>query len=130
MRSLLERHYKSISKFAVVGAVNTFIDFGAFFVFHSVFGIWFIFAHFLAFVIALANSFFFNAIWTFGNLKWDQILKQIARFSIIGLIGFVLSSIVIYVAQGYMWVYFAKILAMCVSLSWNYVASWIFVFRD
>lgn len=130
MLALLKSHYKSFSRFSFVGILNTVLDFAAFFVFYNLFGLWFVAAHLMAFAIALANSFIFNALWTFKNLKRDQLIKQVSVFVIIGVIGLVFSTIVIFIAQQFMWVYYAKILAMAVSLIWNYVGSWLFVFKD
>lgn len=130
MRDILKSHYKSFSKFTLVGVINTVIDFSIFFILHDLFGVMFVIAHVSAFFVALANSFYFNAIWTFKNLKRDQLVKQISAFVIIGVMGLVLSTLTIYAANHFMWVYYAKILAMAVSLIWNYVGSWIFVFKD
>ncbi len=130
MRDILKSHYKSFSKFTVVGAINTVIDFGIFFILHDIFAVMFVVAHISAFFVALANSFYFNAIWTFKNLKKDQLIRQITSFVIIGLIGLLLSTLTIYFANQFMWVYFAKVLAMGVSFVWNYVGSWLFVFKD
>ena len=130
MRDILKSHYKSFSKFTLVGVLNTLIDFFMFFVFYNIFGVMFVVAHISAFFIALANSFYFNAIWTFKNLKRDQLIKQVSAFVAVGLSGLVLSTLTIYFANNFMWVYFAKILAMAVSLIWNYVGSWLFVFKD
>lgn len=130
MLDLLKSHYKSLSKFTIVGVVNTLIDFSVFYVLHDIFGAYFIFAHIAAFFVALVNSFIFNALWTFKNLKRDQLLKQVFSFVIIGLIGLGLSTVSIYVASMYISIYPAKILAMLVSFVWNYVGSWLFVFKD
>jgi len=130
MREIVKSHYKSFSKFTVVGAINTVIDFSVFYILHDLFDVVFVAAHIGAFFVALANSFYFNAIWTFKNLKRDQLIKQISAFTAIGVTGLVLSTITIYLASYFMWVYFAKIMAMAVSFIWNYIGSWIFVFRD
>lgn len=130
MRDILKSHYKSFSKFTVVGVVNTVIDFAVFFILHDLFGVMFVIAHISAFFVALANSFYFNAIWTFKNLKKDQLVRQVSYFVLIGVIGLLLSTLTIFIANHFMWVYFAKILAMGVSLVWNYIGSWLFVFKD
>ncbi|MGN7438894.1 MAG: GtrA family protein [Alcanivorax sp.] len=130
MREIVKSHYKSFSKFTVVGAVNTVIDFGVFYILHDLCDVVFVVAHICAFFVALTNSFYFNAIWTFKNLKRDQLIKQISSFVGIGLMGLVLSTCTIYLASQFVWVYFAKILAMAVSFIWNYVGSWLFVFKD
>ncbi|MGH1404491.1 MAG: GtrA family protein [Alphaproteobacteria bacterium] len=130
MRDIVRSHYKSFSKFSVVGALNTIIDFSIFFVLNDIVGIGFVGAHICAFFVALANSFIINALWTFKNLKRDQLIKQISSFVVIGLIGLILSTLTIYIVGSYTNVYLAKILAMFVSFSWNYVGSWLFVFKD
>ncbi len=130
MRDIVKSHYKNFSKFTVVGIVNTIIDFSVFYILHDLFDITFIYAHISAFFVALINSFYFNAIWTFKNLKLNQLVKQITLFIAVGFSGLILSTITIYLASQFMWVYFAKILAMGVSLIWNYAGSWTFVFKD
>jgi len=130
MRDIVKSHYKSFSKFTVVGLVNTLIDFFIFYILHDLFDVMFVYAHITAFFIALTNSFYFNAIWTFKNLKRDQLVKQITSFVAVGFSGLILSTLTIYFANQFMWVYFAKILAMGVSLIWNYVGSWLFVFKE
>ncbi len=129
MRDIVKSHYKSFSKFTIVGVVNTIIDFTVFYILHDLFDIMFVYAHITAFFIALMNSFYFNAVWTFKNLKRDQLVRQVLSFVAVGFSGLVLSTLTIFFANQFMWVYFAKIIAMGVSLVWNYVGSWIFVFK-
>jgi putative flippase GtrA len=89
----------------------------------------YIIAHIFAFFVALANSFVMNALWTFKNLKHEQVLRQITVFIIVGMVGLILSTLTIYILANYFPVILAKIVAIGVSLTWNYVGSWIFVFR-
>ena len=130
MIDILKSHYKSFSKFTVVGGINTVIDFSAFYLLFEVFGIGFVIAHIGAFSVAVINSFVFNAIWTFKNLKRGQLFKQVAMFLVIAVFGLGLSTLTIYLCAPYMNIYLAKIAAMAVSLVWNYVGSWLFVFRS
>ncbi len=130
MLDTLKSHYKNLSKFSVVGLVNTVIDFVIFYMLHEYFGVDFLISHICAFFIALINSFIFNAIWTFKNLKRDELFKQVSSFFVIGLIGLLFSSLILYVCAPYMHIMIAKILAMFVSLVWNYTGSWLFVFKD
>ena len=130
MLDVLQSHYKNLSKFTIVGIVNTLIDFSVFYILHDICDVYFVVAHVCAFFIALVNSFIFNALWTFKNLKKDQLFKQILSFVMIGLIGLGLSTCSIYVAGAYIGIYPAKVLAMLVSFAWNYTGSWLFVFKD
>ncbi len=138
LKSHYKHHFKHLSKFTIVGGVNTVIDFTLFFLLFNVFGLHYALAHVGAFFIAWINSFVFNALWTFQNLKRDQLFKQVFVFLIVGLVGLALSTMTIFLV-GYLadiyaggsvwWVYGAKILAMFVSFSWNYIGSSLFVFN-
>ncbi len=130
MLSVIQSHYQRLSKFAIVGVVNTAIDFAVFYALYDVYEVNFVFAHILAFFVALVNSFIFNALWTFKSLKTDQLIRQALSFFVIGVIGLSLSTLCIYIASAYINVYIAKIMATLVSLIWNYSASWLFVFKD
>lgn len=131
MIDIFKSHYKNLSKFTVVGAVNTIIDFSVFWVLLDLVGTHHVLAHVGAFFVALANSFYFNAIWTFKNLQKERLWRQVFRFLIIGLIGLALSTLTIYILTPVLGnEYTAKIVAMFVSFSWNYVGSWLFVFKD
>lgn len=125
----IANHYKRFRRFSFVGLVNTGIDFAIFSLLFYAYGTPYVVAHVLAFFVALANSFLMNALWTFKNLKREQLVRQIGAFVLVGAGGLVLSTITIYILAGYMPVLLAKIGAMGVSLIWNYVGSWIFVFR-
>lgn len=130
MRELVKSHYKSFGKFTVVGALNTVIDFAVFYVLYEIFELWFVFAHILAFFVALTNSFVFNSLWTFKNLKRDKLLRQVSSFVVVGLIGLLFSTVTLFIAELFVHVYVAKVFAMAASFLWNYTGSSIFVFKD
>ena len=139
LKSHYKNHQKQLSKFTIVGLVNTVIDFALFSVFYNFFGVYYTIAHICAFFVAWVNSFIFNALWTFKNLKRDQLVKQVLSFFIVGIIGLVLSTLTIqfvgsgvslYLENQDVAIYGAKILAMFVSFAWNYLGSALFVFKD
>lgn len=129
MKQIFKNHYKSFSKFSVVGGINTIIDFGIFVILFYYVGFSSVSAHICAFFFALVNSFIFNALWTFKNLKRDQLIKQVSAFFIVGLIGLALSTPVVKYLSFYIHPLLAKVVAMFVSFTWNYIGSWIFVFK-
>lgn len=131
MIDIIKSHYKNIGKFGVVGIINTIIDFLVYFVLTHFLGFYFIAAHVCSFFIAAINSFFWNAIWTFGNLKRDQIFKQVFRFILIAVAGLAISTATITFAEQVVDnIYFAKIIATVVTFAWNYTGSFLFVFRS
>ncbi len=129
MRDILKSHYKSVGKFTVVGVLNTVIDFSVFYLLHDVFDIYFIIAHVCGFTLALCNSFYFNATWTFNSLDKKRWHRQAVCFAIVSVVGMGLSTLTIYIANAFVWVYFAKALATIVSFLWNYAASFFIVFK-
>ncbi len=129
MINILKSHYKNFSKFAVVGASNTVIDLTVFYILYQHFEIYFVFAHISAFLVAVINSFVFNALWTFKSLKRGQILRQVISFILVAVVGLCVSSIAIYIASFYVHIYIAKIFAIMAAMSWNYMGSWLFVFK-
>ncbi len=139
MLDIFKSHYKRFSKFAVVGVLNTFIDFGIYSLLLYGFGVHFIFAHFAGFLVANINSFIFNSLWTFQNLKREKWKKQVIRFFLISLIGLGLSTIALKIsAEVFVWLLpsaflpllFSKAVASGVSMVWNYIGSWLFVFKE
>ncbi|MDH5722075.1 MAG: GtrA family protein [Alphaproteobacteria bacterium] len=130
MKEIVKNHYKSFSRFSVVGLINTFIDFGVFVFLFYVAGFSGVAAHICAFFVALGNSFIFNALWTFKNLKRDQLIKQVSAFIIVGLIGLALTTPVVKYLSYWIHPLLAKVVAIFVSLIWNYIGSWIFVFKN
>ncbi len=129
MLDFFKSHYKKFSKFSIVGVLNTAIDFAAFYLLYEYCDFYYLAAHISAFFIAVINSFIFNAIWTFGALDTKQIIRQVMLFITVALFGLVISSFVIYFAQIYMGIYFAKVLATIASLLWNYWGLHLVVFR-
>lgn len=129
MLDILKSHYKSLSKFGVVGLANTAIDFLVFYFLYKYVGLDFLFAHVIAVSVALINSYTFNAIWTFKNLKRDALIKQASTFFLVGFVGLILSSITLYIFEPHTHILFAKVLAVLTSVVWNYTGSWLFVFK-
>ncbi len=129
MLDIFKSHYKNFSKFAIVGASNTVIDLIIFYILYEQFEIYFVIAHVCAFIVAVTNSFIFNALWTFKSLKRGQIYKQILSFILVAMVGLGVSSIAIYFASFYVHIYLAKIFAIMVTMLWNYYGSWLFVFK-
>ena len=129
------------AKFAVVGAINTLIDWAVFYVL-----IYFItpderlFAKAVSFAFAVINSFVLNSIWTFRdefyrgirnkNIKFYSLANYFIRFIIVSLVGFAINYLafryVIFNATGW----FAQnsnlvglIAASGSSLVWNFIIN-------
>lgn len=118
---------KRLIRFCVVGGANTLIDFGVFIGLHFGLGAGVMTAHVAGAFLAIVNSYLLNKFWTFGDTTPHN-ARQISRFVGISLTGLALSSVAIYLCKMIMPVFPAKILAVFVSLVWNYSGSKFFVF--
>ncbi|MFI5205944.1 MAG: GtrA family protein, partial [Candidatus Paceibacterales bacterium] len=118
------------AKFALVGVLNTAIDFG---VLNSLIimtkiasGIGIIPLNIISFSAATANSYYWNKKWVFGVNKSSFIV-----FIAVTLIGLGMNTGVVYVLTTFvppmfvsseaLWANFAKVLATVLSLIWNFV---------
>jgi putative flippase GtrA len=131
------------SKFAVVGFVNTALDFGVLNVLIFATGVrggaYLILLNSISFSIATANSYFWNKYWTFK--KKDSVkVVEIGQFLTVSLIGLAINSGIVYLISTHispmfgfspgLWVNLAKVAATGASLIWNFVGYKFLVFKD
>ncbi len=136
MSDIIKSHYKRFSKFALVGVLNTLVDYLIYCLFVYVFSIYYLFSHVIAFVTANINSYIFNSLWTFQQSEKTSVLRRFIPFFIVSLIGLGLSTLVLYLSveslKSFLHNYYpdllGKIIASFASLFWNYFASYFFVF--
>ena len=135
----LKSHYKRFGKFAVVGVLNTLIDFAVFSILLYGMGIYYIYVHIGGFIVANVNSFILNSLWTFKALRREAVVRQAISFFLISLCGLGVSTVALSLAVGVldthapeMWLphLFGKVFASGVSLIWNYIGSALFVFKS
>jgi putative flippase GtrA len=136
MQELIKKHADKL-RFAIVGGLNTAIDFVVLFVLVAL-GLPTIASNVLSTSTALVFSFFANKTFTFkDNNKGTK--KQFAIFLIITLFGlWILQPIVIegtrltietWFNNSYIVLFIGKVLATCVTLVWNYLMYKKFVFK-
>ncbi len=126
------------AKFALVGVLNTAIDFG---VLNSLIivtkiagGAGIIPLNVISFSTATANSYYWNKKWVFGVNKSSFVV-----FLAVTLIGLGINTGVVYalttfvspvfVTSSVLWANFAKVLATILSLIWNFVGYRLVVFK-
>lgn len=138
MLDTIKSHYKRFGKFAVVGVLNTVLDFLVFSILLYGLGVYYVLAHILAFAVANTNSFFINSRWTFKAGRREAGFRQFGLFLLISLCGLGLSTVALYASVGIFALYlpnlwlphvWGKVIASGVSMVWNYVGSWLFVFK-
>lgn len=116
-------------RFAVVGVINTAIDFFVFILLYYKLGIFLVGAHIFGFLVATINSYIMNKFWTFGE-KEPTSLKQFSTFLLVTTLALILSTIVIYIAAKFIPAWLAKLVAIGITLVWNYIGMHLFVFKE
>lgn len=131
------------TKFALVGALNTLVDFSILnlFIFTSgiTSGIWFSVFKATSFTGAVLNSYFWNKFWTFKNLGQQNIKKELGQFFFISGTGFLLNvCIATFIASVIgprfgiplaIWANISALAATAVVMTWNFIGYKIFVFK-
>lgn len=140
--------FKQISKFIIVGIINTGIDFAVLnalmFAANIYSGKWLIVFNSISFSAAVINSYFMNKYWTFkkqeaGTSEKNDDSKQFAQFVIISIIGISLNDVAVYAVStfippmfnlsGKIWVNAAKLIATAISMAWNFIGYKFIVFK-
>ncbi len=134
---------KRISKFVLVGTLNTFLDFGILnflsYLFKIYFGWWLAVFNIISFLIANINSFFWNKNWTF-QVKEKKGIMGFLKFFSVSFCGLIINTIILLLGLELLRIILpelnlqiaenlAKVLAVLVSKYWNYFGYKIFVFK-
>lgn len=99
----MENPTKQFIRFAIVGFMNTGLDFLVLNSLIFIFGIGqrdfkFIIFKVISFMFAVANSFIFNKVWVFKNKeKGRRLSKQVGSFLIVSVIGLIINASISYV---------------------------------
>ena len=134
---------KQFLKFAVVGAINTGVDFLILNIEMLITGItsgplMFV-QNILSFSIATTNSYFLNKHWTFKDKSKNKEGFKFAQFLVISVIGALINSAIVFSATTFidpifglsptLWANLAKLLATGISLIWNFLGYKFVVFK-
>lgn len=125
---------KEMTKFGLVGVVNTTLDFLVYtgltrsLPFFFVHYLW---ANFIAFSFAATSSYVFNRVWTFRN-RHQNIGAQYTKFFLAASVGLLISEAVLFVFVGRFGVHdlLAKIAAIGLTMIWNFSMNKLWIFRS
>lgn len=132
-----------VGKFALVGALNTFIDLGILniliWISGIAIGIWYSIFKGTSFLIATVNSYFWNKYWTFGKTKEGSGPAEFSKFLVTVTIGFGLNvgiaSLVVNIIgpqfgiSAKAWASVGAFTASLFAWVWNFIGSKFFVFK-
>lgn len=131
LKELYEK-YKSIIKFGVVGCINTGVDFIAFTLLLSVFGIDKLACQVGGYSMGIINSFVLNKLWTFNDKKEKtNTVAQFVKFVVTNIISLGISLVGLNILSNklYINVYVSKVIVTLFLQIFNYVVYKVFIFK-
>lgn len=130
------------AKFAAVGTLNSFIDFGVLnfliFLTNIAFGFWYSIFKAISFICATTNSYFWNRYWTFEVRERPQISEAAKFYSIAIVGGLVNVSVASFIVNGVarpefisvnLWANIGALCGIFSALLWNFIGYKFFVFK-
>jgi len=116
--------------FALVGVVNSAVDFGVFALAYSYFDLPIVLANVLSWCVAVSGSYVMNSLTTFAHESGRELrAKDYFSFALSQAAGLVANTITVVFASYFMPVLIGKLLAIGVSFLVNFTLSHFIVFR-
>jgi len=128
---LKKESVKQFIKFAIVGVTNTLINLSVLYVLKEFFGVYYLFAAVIAFIVAVTNSFILNKIWTFKENIRDGTIKKYSKFFMVSLSALLVNLLILYILTDIFKLYYmlSQIVAIGVSLWINFFGNKTWTFR-
>lgn len=129
----MRKSYWQFGKFAVVGVINTSLDFLVYTSLTRLFDFWDehkVLATSVAFLIANLNSYLLNKFWTFSDTEKKYHI-QYSKFLIISLVGLGLTDLIFSLALwAHIYDLLAKLIPIPIVLLWNFLANKFWTFKN
>jgi len=132
MKRIIERRgVRQFIKFCIVGVSSTIVDWGVFYLLDAVFGIYYVYAKVISFLVAVINSFFWNRSWTFRS-RSEQRMHEFIKYMLVYTIGMGLNVGIMYSAVDHFhWRKLAGLIAATAITSvWNFLTNKFWTFRQ
>jgi putative flippase GtrA len=133
-RLLTAWHERAIAlkalSFAIVGLVNSAVDFGVFSFAYYYLALPIITANVLSWIVAVSGSYVMNSLTTFARESGRELtLKAYAGFAVSQVAGLVANTATVVIASYFVPVWVGKLIAIGVSFLVNFTLSHFVVFR-
>ncbi|WP_160686528.1 GtrA family protein [Clostridium sp. C2-6-12] len=123
---------KLLSRFSIIGVLNTLIDLATFTIFHSLFGVNYTISQVAGYSLGVVNSFVFNKNWTFEHRDTNKkTVHEFLQFIIINLISLTITIIFMecLINDFEVNVYIAKIIVTLIAQITNFIGYKLWVFN-
>lgn len=92
----LQKSFKELIKFGIVGVVNTLLDMVIYFILTMYFGMFKYMAQTISYLIAMIHSYIVNRFWTFGRRGKVESASEPVKFVVVNLISLGISYLCFY----------------------------------
>lgn len=118
-------------KFAIVGAIGTFINLGVLFLFADIFGVYYIISEVIAFYISVLNNYLLNKVWTFKEKIKERTLVKYIQYLIINILSLLINISVLYTLVEFfnVWYILAEFFAIICAFLVNFIGNVLWTFR-
>ncbi|WP_378210826.1 GtrA family protein [Anoxybacteroides rupiense] len=126
----IKEQTKTVLRFCIVGAGNTFIDFGVFFLLATA-GAPYLLAQVVSYMAGMANSYIWNRIWTF-QVKKKVNRQEMLRFITINAAAVGAAFFLLYLLKetGHVPLFLGKIMATLGGMAITLIGSRLWVFQN
>lgn len=119
-----------------VGGIATVVDMGVYALALEMLGTGVVVANVLGFILGLITNYLISILWVFKKHNMN-IAKEFAVFSIIGIIGLVINTVIVSLLSN-VWnaeevrimYYVAKVIATLITLIWNFAARKVILYKN
>lgn len=127
--------FKELSRFSIIGVLNTLIDFITFTIFNSLFGVNYVISQLAGYSLGVVNSFVFNKKWTFKeNNANKKISKELFQFIVVNITSLSVSIICMkfLVKDFNVNIFISKIIVTLIAQVTNFAAYkfWVFTKKE
>lgn len=128
--NILSKDISKFIKFAIVGVINTLLNWIIFFLLNSL-GIYYIVSNVMAYIIATINSYLWNSKWVFGYKKGIKDSASI-KFIVLNIIGLILNTIILFILVDVFSIgkFIALVITTAIVMVINYVVNKVWVFKN
>lgn len=149
-----KRNIVQFVKFAVIGVMNTLVDFLAYTLITALTPVGDIVANIISYSLGVLNSYFFNTLWTF-RAERKRNAKEFVSFILVNIVSLGVSTLVIYICGTYIFAgsalaksiasgalgrlisseehavsILSKVIAIPITLIVNFICTKLFVFKS
>jgi putative flippase GtrA len=130
VREILKRvtkhaYTREFVKFAIVGVANTAIHLAVLFILTHYFSVYYMISSFIAFLVAVTNSFILNTTWTFRKNIRDKVTVKYSKFFIVSAVAAVSNLTFLYIFTEYLGVHYlvSQLIAIVLTLMINFIGN-------